>query len=457
MEHTVCSLWGMSGSGLARVLTAVLATVGIAVGCGGNESVDTVEPADQQAADTTVSHGDHDTADIGHADHSGHDHDAHGSLREVADGVAVPTLAIQVHEDPVEGWNLRLDTTDFRMAPERVSTAHVDGEGHAHLYIDGVKVSRVYGHWHHIGALAAGEHELRVELSANDHSTLAVGGVPIEVTTTVVAPEPGDQSVGHVRGEARAATEPHPLLELRIVDDPAGGWNINAVPSNFRLAPQNVSGDHVDGEGYMRLYIGGEEVARLYETWYEMPPLPAGSHEIRVELRSNDHAPITVDDVVVQATATLRSSGSEGSGADAADGSEHGSSEDGSTADSHHHDHEHDHEHDHGVGAGDHSGSHGGSTRYDADIADVEQTVTIEVAGGDPVGGVQRIAVDRGSVVALMVTADTAEEVHVHGYDILRAVSPGQSAHFAFTAEIPGVFEVELERSGRLLLQLQIS
>ena len=30
-------------------------------------------------------------------------------------------------------------------------------------------------------------------------------------------------------------------------------------------------------------------------------------------------------------------------------------------------------------------------------------------------------------------------------------------AHFAFTAEIPGVFEVELEGSGRLLLQLEIS
>ena len=56
-----------------------------------------------------------------------------------------------------------------------------------------------------------------------------------------------------------------------------------------------------------------------------------------------------------------------------------------------------------------------------------------------------------------MVTSDTAEEVHVHGYDILKAVSGGHPAHFAFTAEIPGVFEVELEGSGRLLLQLEIS
>ena len=50
-----------------------------------------------------------------------------------------------------------------------------------------------------------------------------------------------------------------------------------------------------------------------------------------------------------------------------------------------------------------------------------------------------------------------AEEVHLHGYDILRAVSDGQPAHFAFAAEIPGVFEVEFEGSGRLLVLLEVS
>ena len=113
------------------------------------------------------------------------------------------------------------------------------------------------------------------------------------------------------------------------------------------------------------------------------------------------------------------------------------------------HEHDHDHDHDHG--------SAGEPTRYDADLADAVQTITVDVAGGAPVGGVQRIKVDLGSVVALMVTSDIAEEVHVHGYDILRAVSEGHPAHFAFTAEIPGVLEVELEGSGRLLLQLEIS
>ena len=114
-------------------------------------------------------------------------------------------------------------------------------------------------------------------------------------------------------------------------------------------------------------------------------------------------------------------------------------------------------DHDNTDDTADHHGSAGAPTQYDADVADAAQTITVEVVGGDPVGGHQRVEVDLGSVVAVMVTSDTAQEVHVHGYDILGAVSDGHPAHFAFTAEIPGVFEVELESSGRLLLQLEIS
>ena len=113
-------------------------------------------------------------------------------------------------------------------------------------------------------------------------------------------------------------------------------------------------------------------------------------------------------------------------------------------------------EEDTGSGGGRH-GSADAPTRYDADVADAAQTITVQVVGGSPVGGHQRVEVELGSVVALTITADTTEKVHVHGYDILRAVSDGHPAHFAFTTEIPGVFEVELEGSGRLLLQLEIS
>ena len=224
---------------------------------------------------------------------NGDGHHEHGNSVEVAEGVPVPTIAIEVTEDPVEGWNLRTVTTDFRIVPENVSTAHVDGEGHMHLYIDGEKVTRLYGEWHHIGPLAPGEHEVRVELSANDHSAMAVDGEVIDATAVIVAGEMGGHAMGHDGPATREAQRPHPSITAELVDDPAGGWSLHAVPSNFRLSPENASGDHVDGEGHMHLYINGEKVARVYETWSQMPPLPAGTHDITVTLQTNDHAPVT--------------------------------------------------------------------------------------------------------------------------------------------------------------------
>ena len=91
------------------------------------------------------------------------------------------------------------------------------------------------------------------------------------------------------------------------------------------------------------------------------------------------------------------------------------------------------------------------------DEMDLAQTIAVEVVGGEPIGGHQRVEVELNSEVAIMVTSDTAEEIHVHGYDILHSVAVGQPLHFSFAAEIPGVFEVELEGSGRLLLQLTVS
>lgn len=78
--------------------------------------------------------------------------------------------------------------------------------------------------------------------------------------------------------------------------------------------------------------------------------------------------------------------------------------------------------------------------------------VTVAVADGEVEGGIARPAVELGSVVRFEVTTDTADHVHVHGYDLVEDVEPSGTAVLEFTADIPGKFEVELEDS-----QLQIA
>jgi hypothetical protein len=83
--------------------------------------------------------------------------------------------------------------------------------------------------------------------------------------------------------------------------------------------------------------------------------------------------------------------------------------------------------------------------------------ITITVRGGQISGDIGRVAVALGTPVTLSVTSDVAEEAHVHGYDREVEIPAGGSASVSFTANIPGVFEVELHKSQRQLLQLQVS
>ena len=69
---------------------------------------------------------------------------------------------------------------------------------------------------------------------------------------------------------------------------------------------------------------------------------------------------------------------------------------------------------------------------------------------------VEKIRVDKGDTVRFRVRSPEAEEVHIHGYDLFADLSPGTPAEIRFTADIPGVFEVELEGSGLELVELQV-
>ena len=83
-------------------------------------------------------------------------------------------------------------------------------------------------------------------------------------------------------------------------------------------------------------------------------------------------------------------------------------------------------------------------------------TVEIVVTGG-MVERVERFDVPLNTPVRVTVTADSADEVHLHGYDLRADVTPISGAVLEFDATIPGVFEVELEGSGVLIGELQVA
>jgi len=70
----------------------------------------------------------------------------------------------------------------------------------------------------------------------------------------------------------------------------------------------------------------------------------------------------------------------------------------------------------------------------------------VRVQGGKPVGGVRTVTVSKGERVRLQVSStNTTDEIHVHGYDLTRAMTAGDAVLFSFVATAEGIFEIELE------------
>jgi heme/copper-type cytochrome/quinol oxidase subunit 2 len=70
--------------------------------------------------------------------------------------------------------------------------------------------------------------------------------------------------------------------------------------------------------------------------------------------------------------------------------------------------------------------------------------------------GVTKLRFKQGETVEFRVRSDAADEVHVHGYDLMKDVEPGQTVTFSFPADITGIFEIELEDAGKQIAQLRV-
>lgn len=99
-----------------------------------------------------------------------------------------------------------------------------------------------------------------------------------------------------------------------------------------------------------------------------------------------------------------------------------------------------------------------GETTTTTATTTAEEPVRAEiVVEGGEVSGPERVRLEEGQRLVLVVRADVVDHVHVHGYDLMRDVGPGQPARFSFRATDPGRFEVELEDRQQPLTELVVS
>lgn len=92
----------------------------------------------------------------------------------------------------------------------------------------------------------------------------------------------------------------------------------------------------------------------------------------------------------------------------------------------------------------------------DPAVAAADESFEISYADDKAAGDTGRLKIALGDSVAITVTSLTADEVHLHGYDLSAPVRVGLPAVITFDAKIPGVFALELEGRGVQLATLQV-
>jgi hypothetical protein len=105
--------------------------------------------------------------------------------RDVSGEARLPGLTASLTKDTGGNFNLNIALENFRFAPDNVNGAYQPGDGHAHLYVNGVKRARLYGAWYHLDDLPAGDVQIRISLNGNDHLPLSNGTSPIEATLNI--------------------------------------------------------------------------------------------------------------------------------------------------------------------------------------------------------------------------------------------------------------------------------
>ena len=237
-----------------------------------------------------------------------------------------------------------------------------------------------------------------------------------------------------------AAGSPVPAVEIALTEtDIAGTFDLAVELTNFTITPDNVDGEPIDNEGHMHLLIDGVKIERFMDLERQVV-VARGEHLIEVELNANNHAAYAVDGEPIRAGLTVTGHDDSGDSSD--------SEEAVAAADSHEHDDDDGH-------------SHGpASSGIEDGLALGDESVSVNASyasGSVELDSEERVEAGVGDVVLISIESDVAEQAHLHGYDILVDVAPGETATILLTADTPGKFEIEFEQSGAFIAELVVS
>lgn len=114
--------------------------------------------------------------------------DPHAQHMAAMNGVRMdpaPTLSLSANAAEGGGWQVTAKVQNFTFETPSETPQSVPGEGHGHLYLNGLKLQRMYSDTAQIGALPEGRHALTMTLNTGMHQPYMGEAGPVRATAEI--------------------------------------------------------------------------------------------------------------------------------------------------------------------------------------------------------------------------------------------------------------------------------
>src|SRR5439155_1244183 len=176
------------------------------------------------------------------------------------------------------GVRVAFSVTRFALAPANYAGPRIPGAGHIHILRNGTFIGTSTTPFADLAGVIPGPFNLTIELHNNDHSLLVTSthrfGYNDTIAATTVVPS--------VRIVSPAT--------LQTVS--ASGFRLTVSVVGIDLDFENYGGTNIPRHGHIHVYEGGSLLGTTTTTWFDAT-LGTGDHTLRVELRNNDHTPLS--------------------------------------------------------------------------------------------------------------------------------------------------------------------
>ena len=213
-----------------------------------------------------------------------------------------------------------------------------------------------------------------------------------------------DDGHDHEHGDDAPTVEWPADLEEPVVTIDASADESGTVDMSIGISGFNIIGGDPDdpgaNEGHVHVYVDGKDLGMFFSNDITLDNVTPGPHQLMVELAAPDHSTFTLGGAAMRYMTEIVVPG---------------------------------------------------------DVVEPDTIIEVHVGADGAHGGVVEANASIGDLVEIQVVSEVDDQLHVHGYDHHTDLAAGDSATLRFEAEIPGVFEVELEGSGHQVIELTVS